>query len=161
MVLGLFLITPSQADDISDFQIEGIGIGDSALNFFSKSLIEKNSVDVYSDKKFTAVQNDKLSFFETYDALILPAAQVAPFDIETQWIEEIEGVKFPTYLDSMAECCAISITSLPTISVPGGFTASGLPVGLQIVGKPKGDIELLKIAYAFEQATMHHLRKPN
>ena len=61
----------------------------------------------------------------------------------------------------MTVCCAISITSLPTISVPGGFTTSGLPVGLQIVGKPKGDIELLKIAYAFEQATMHHLRKPN
>ena len=69
LILGLFLITPSQADDIRDFQIEGISIGDSALNFFSKSLIEKNSADVYSDKKFTVVQNNKLSFFETYDAV--------------------------------------------------------------------------------------------
>ena len=69
VILGLFLITPSQADDIRDFQIEGISIGDSALNFFSKSLIEKNSEDVYSDKKFTVVQNNKLSFFETYDAV--------------------------------------------------------------------------------------------
>ena len=69
VILGLFLITPSQADDIQDFEVEGISIGDSALNFFSKSLIEKNSADIYSDKKFTVVQNDKLSFFETYDAV--------------------------------------------------------------------------------------------
>ena len=69
LILILTVQTPSQADDIQDFQIEGMSIKDSALNFFSKSLIEKNSKDVYSDKKFTVVQNNKLSFFETYDAV--------------------------------------------------------------------------------------------
>ena len=99
-------------------------------------------------------------FFERYDALILPAAQVAPFEIDTDWINEINGVDLPTYIDWMTVCCAISVTGLPAISVPAGFTSTGLPVGLQIVGKPQGDLELLRIAYAFEQATLHHQRQP-
>ena len=99
-------------------------------------------------------------FFEKYDALILPAAQVEPFSIETEWIDEIDGVKLTTYIDWMTVCCAISITGLPAISVPAGFTSNGLPVGLQIVGKPRGDLGLLQIAHIFEQATRHYLRVP-
>ena len=69
LVLGLFLITPSQADDIRDFEIEGISIGDSALDFFDKSVIKKNSRNYFTNKKYTRVQNDNLSFFKTYDAV--------------------------------------------------------------------------------------------
>ena len=101
-----------------------------------------------------------VEFFERYDALILPAAQVTPFGIETEWVDEIDGVKLPTYIDWMTVCCAISVTGLPAISVPAGFTPTGLPVGLQIVGKPRGDLDLLRVAHAFEQATMHHQRQP-
>ena len=77
---------------------------------------------------------------------------------ESEWISEINGVELPTYIDWMTVCCAISVTGLPAISVPAGFTSTGLPVGLQILGKPRGDLELLRIAHAFEQATMH--RRP-
>ena len=101
-----------------------------------------------------------VEFFETYDALILPAAQVAPFPVETDWIREINGVELETYLDWMTVCCAVSVTGLPAISVPAGFTPEGLPVGLQIVGRPRGDLELLRIAQAFEGATAHHRRRP-
>ena len=59
----------SVADDIRDFEIEGIGIGDSALNFFSRDQIVKNSRKYYKNKKFTPVQNDNLSFFKIYDAV--------------------------------------------------------------------------------------------
>ena len=69
IVFGLLLTTPSQADDISDFEIEGISIGDSSLDFFSESDIKKNKRDYYDDKTFTAVENDKLSSFITYDAV--------------------------------------------------------------------------------------------
>jgi amidase len=100
------------------------------------------------------------NFFAEHDALILPAAQVAPFDTSVDWVREINGIEMPTYIDWMTICCAISTTGLPAISVPAGFTASGLPVGVQIVGKPRGDLELLKIAHSFEQATKHHTRKP-
>ena len=69
VVLGLFLITPSQADDIRDIEIEGMSIGDSLLDFFSELDIKNNSKDYYRDKTFTPVQNDKYPFFKTYDAV--------------------------------------------------------------------------------------------
>ena len=59
----------SFADDISDFQIEGMSIGDSALDYFTEEQIQKNKKDYYKDKTFTPVQNDYLPFFETYDAV--------------------------------------------------------------------------------------------
>ena len=58
-----------------------------------------------------------------------------------------------TYIDWMAMNCVITLTGLPAISVPCGFTAGGLPVGLQIVGRHHRDFEVLQLAYAFEQAT--------
>jgi amidase len=103
---------------------------------------------------------DVADFFENFDALILPAAQVAPFDNQLDWIKEINGVNMPTYIDWMTVCCAITVTALPALSVPAGFTGGKLPVGLQIVGKPRGDLALLKLAHAFEQATGHHRQKP-
>ena len=72
ILLTLFVLLFSSsvvADDISDFQIEGMSIGDSALKFFTEKHIKKNIRDYYDDKTFTAVENDKLSFFETYDAV--------------------------------------------------------------------------------------------
>jgi len=92
-------------------------------------------------------------FFDRYEFLILPVAQVAPFPIEVDWIREIEGHKMQTYIDWMATCYAITVTGLPAISVPCGFTPDGLPIGLQIVGRHRRDLDVLKMAFAFEQAT--------
>ena len=69
VVLCLFLITPSHADDISEFEIEGISIGDSALDFFTERQIKDNSFDYYNDKLFTPVQTEHLPFFNTYEGL--------------------------------------------------------------------------------------------
>ena len=99
-------------------------------------------------------------FFETYDALLIPAAQVPPFDAMLDWVHEVDGQTMPTYLDWMAICCMVSVTGLPAISVPAGFTTTGLPIGLQIVGRPHGDLELLRIAHAFETATGWHAHHP-
>jgi amidase len=101
-----------------------------------------------------------VDFFNEFDALILPAAQVAPFDTNTDWIREINGEPMQTYIDWMTVCCAITVTGLPAISVPAGFTPQGLPIGLQIVGKPRGDLSLLKLAHAFEIATGHYTQNP-
>ena len=60
---------PSWADDIQDFQIEGISIGDSALNYFSEEVIEKNKRNYYKNKKFTPVEIDYLKRYEVYDSL--------------------------------------------------------------------------------------------
>jgi len=99
-------------------------------------------------------------FFKHYEFLILPVAQVAPFPVEVEWIKEIEGHKMQTYIDWMATCYAITVTGLPAISVPCGFTPEGLPVGLQIVGRCRRDLDVLKMAFAFEQATNWAERRP-
>ncbi len=113
-----------------------------------------------SELERTRLYANIVRFFDQYDALILPAAQVPAFDTTTDWVKTINGQTLPTYIDWMTVCCAITVTSCPAISVPGGFTEDGLPVGLQIVGKPRGDLDLLRIAHAFEQATLHYQRKP-
>jgi amidase len=61
----------------------------------------------------------------------------------------------------MGTCYAISCMGLPAISVPGGFTPGGLPVGLQIVGRPQQDFAVLQMAYAYEQATGFGRRQPD
>ena len=92
--------------------------------------------------------------------LILPVTQVPPFDVHTPYVTEINGVMLPTYIDWMRACSDITVTGLPAISVPCGFTADGLPVGVQIVGRHHDDWGVLQLAYAFQQATGFWKRHP-
>ena len=99
-------------------------------------------------------------FFRRFDFLVMPVAQVPPFDVEIEYPTEIEGVPMPTYLDWMESCWSITVTGSPSISVPCGFTDDGLPVGLQIVGRRGDDLGVLRLAHAFERATQVGLRRP-
>jgi amidase len=99
-------------------------------------------------------------FFERFDYFILPVTQVAPFDLSVPYPTEIAGTVLSTYIDWMRSCWYISLMANPAISVPAGFTAAGLPVGIQIVGRHNGDHSLLQIAHAFEQATRYGERRP-
>ncbi len=92
-------------------------------------------------------------FLDRYEFLVLPVSQVAPFPVEVEWVRELNGVRMNTYIDWMGTCYAISLTGLPALAVPCGFTPDGLPIGLQIVGGHQRDLEVLKIGHAFEQAT--------
>ena len=100
------------------------------------------------------------AFFGDVDVLACPLSQVAPFDVTLDWVHEINGEPLHTYLDWMASCYLISATGLPAISVPAGFTAGGLPVGLQLVGRRRDDWGLLAVARAFESATGYAARAP-
>ena len=91
-------------------------------------------------------------FFETHDLLLCPAAIVPPFDVDTRYVEEVEGTRFDSYIDWIAITSAITLTSCPAVSVPAGFTEAGLPVGLQIVGPPRGEAETLTAAALLDDA---------
>jgi amidase len=82
--------------------------------------------------------------------LLCPAAIVPPFDVKTRWIRELDGIHFDDYVDWLRIASAITLTSCPALSVPCGFTTEGRPVGLQIVGPPRGEAALLSAALAFE-----------
>lgn len=99
-------------------------------------------------------------FLETYEFLLLPTAQAPPFLLEWEYPTRINDVDMETYIDWMMSCAYITVTGLPAISVPCGFTEDGLPVGLQIVGRPRGEMSVLQLAYAFQEATRFHERKP-
>ena len=107
---------------------------------------------VASDAERKRICASAARFFETYDFLALPTTQVPAFDVDIEWVQEINGQPMSTYIDWMASCCVITVTGLPALSVPCGFTRAGLPVGLQIVGGPRCDFEVLQVAHAFEQA---------
>jgi amidase len=85
---------------------------------------------------------------ERYDALALPVTQVLPFSIDEPWPREVAGQPMGSYLEWMRSCSRITVTSHPAMSVPAGFTDDGLPVGLQLVGRYRGEAALLRLAAA-------------
>ena len=113
-----------------------------------------------AEVKRTALFHRVREFMQNYDFLALPVSQVPPFPIEQEFVSEINGVKMETYLDWMRSCYFISVTGQPAISVPCGFTEDGLPVGLQLVGKPQDDLGVLQLAYAFEKASGFYQQIP-
>jgi amidase len=78
--------------------------------------------------------------------------QVLPFDIEQPYVTSINGIELGSYIDWMRSCYYVSILGVPAVSVPCGFSAEGLPVGLQIVGRAGADWDVLALGQAFETA---------
>jgi amidase len=97
---------------------------------------------------------------ERYDALAAPVTQLPPFPVEVEWPREVAGMGMHTYIEWIRSCSRISVTAHPAMSVPAGFTADGLPVGLQLVGRHRGELALLRLARAFTEATGLHERAP-
>jgi amidase len=100
------------------------------------------------------------AFFDRFDFLVMPVTQVVPFDVEVEYPTHIDGSPMATYLDWMESCWCITVTGCPAISVPGGFTDDGLPVGVQIVGRRGDDLGVLRLAHAFERETRWGDRHP-
>ncbi len=113
-----------------------------------------------AEVKRTELYHRVREFMQTHEFLICPVNQVPPFDISQRWVQNIDGVKMNTYIDWMKSCYYITVTGLPAISVPCGFTLEGLPVGMQIVGRHRDDFGVLQMAHAFEGATKMWQRRP-
>ena len=101
-----------------------------------------------------------IRFFERCDLLVTPTVMVPPFDTSIRYIEKIGEITFNTYIDWLALTYAITLTACPSISLPCGFTTAGLPVGIQLVGPPRADAEVLAAAAVFEKFHGFHGRVP-
>ncbi|MDE1165079.1 MAG: amidase [Pseudomonas sp.] len=99
--------------------------------------------------------------FERYDYLLLPSAQVFPFDKSLAWPQSVNGVSMDTYHRWMEVVIPGTLSGCPVANVQVGFNAQGLPMGLQIIGKHHADMAVLQIAHAYEQASQWFKRCPS
>ena len=104
-----------------------------------------------ASRRWTALLRRARTFFERYEFLALPVSQVPPFDIGIEYPTEIAGVPMRSYTDWMSSCAWVSLLGCPAVSVPAAETPEGLPVGLQIVGRPRDDFGVLQLAHALER----------
>ncbi len=90
-------------------------------------------------------------FFKTYDVLLCPATIVAPFPVEDRYVARCAGVTFETYVDWLLIVAVATLCACPAISIPCGFTAKGLPVGLQVISPNRSEAKLLSHAKWMEE----------
>lgn len=109
----------------------------------------------------TRVFDRMAELFETIDVLAAPVTAVLPFDASETWPREINGVEQPDYLEWMRASWRISLTGYAALSVPCGFSAEGLPVGLHLIAPPRNEALILSLAKQFETARPVWRETPN
>jgi len=107
-----------------------------------------------AQKVRTLIRREFDQAFEKYDALVTPTSPSVPFKIGEKMDDPLQ-----MYLSDVFTI-PVNIAGLPAITIPAGFS-DGLPIGMQLIGKPFGEETILRTAYAYEQATEWHKRKPN
>ena len=108
----------------------------------------------------TAVYQAFRKLFERYDYVAAPSAQVFPFDAELHWPRSVAGVAMDTYHRWMEIVTPFTLASLPVVSVPVGFGAAGLPMGLQLAGPARADRSVLALARAWEAMAPWSTQRP-
>ena len=106
-------------------------------------------IDAEKTRKSLAIEMQV--FFKDNDFLICPSTSVAPFNIEKPFVTEIDGQQCETYIDWFAITFALTMTGCPVVSLPCGFNENGLPVGIQILGKPRQEAKLLSFCSQLEE----------
>ena len=105
----------------------------------------------WAERARGAVAHAVASLLERYDALLCPSACVAPFDVSIRWPREVDGVPFDNYVEWLRITSAITLTACPVIAMPCALSQAGLPVGMQVVGRFRGEWELIAAAAALEE----------
>lgn len=99
--------------------------------------------------------------FQTYDFLVLPSTQVFAFEASTHWPKKINDVEMDTYHRWMEVVIGPTLAGLPVVNVPAGFDSSGVPIGLQIIGKPRADLSVLQFGAAWQAVTPYAQKNPS
>ncbi len=112
-----------------------------------------------AERRRTALWHRVRTFMADYDLLLLPTTPIAPFPVEQPYPTEVGGQPMRHYLHWLYLTYAITLTGLPALSVPCGFTRAGLPIGVQLVGRRRAEAAVLRAAAAFEEAApwAHHV----
>ena len=119
--------------------------------FEYEGLAGRSGSDVYiASLKRSDWYRALMKVFETYDFVAVPTAQLFPFDKTQHWPKEIAGKKMDTYHRWMEVVTHWTMSGSPVVAIPAGFNEKGLPMGIQVVGKPRSDFDLLQFAYAYE-----------
>ena len=104
----------------------------------------------------SAFYQHMLSLLARFDVLVLPSCQVWPFDIELRWPSRIQTpkgqVQMDTYHRWMEVVIYASLCGLPALNLPCGFNPQGLPMGMQVIGQLRGDMALMSLGLAYEEA---------
>ena len=103
-----------------------------------------------AERERTALYHRVAAFMAGYDILACPVMQARPYPVEQTTVSEIAGRTMASYIDWIAITFSITLTGLPVVSLPCGFTEDGLPVGLQLVGRHRGEAALLAAAAQLE-----------
>ena len=90
------------------------------------------------------------TFMEDYDALVCATVLCPPFDVNERYPQQLNGVPFEGYMGWLVLTCAVTVTACPVMALPCGFTKTGLPVGIQVIGKPRGEAALFSISAYLE-----------
>jgi aspartyl-tRNA(Asn)/glutamyl-tRNA(Gln) amidotransferase subunit A len=107
-----------------------------------------------AQKVRTLIKEDFEKAFEQFDVLVTPTAPTTAFRAGEKTTDPLS-----MYLTDLMTI-PVNLAGLPSISVPCGFDENGLPIGLQLIGKVLQEEQLFQVAYAYEQSTTWHLRKP-
>jgi amidase len=161
----LQIITPLRAMRTGAVHQRELGLLDRVDNAFLKQFAARagqlGALDVaQAEARRSQLWERVRGFMERYQVLLLPATQTAAFPKEIERLTEIDGETVDDPLETSLATYAISMTGLPALSVPCGFTEADLPVGLQIVGRWRREADVLRAAAAYEDAYPEHQRRP-
>ena len=117
---------------------------------FARSLKTQDIFDALRQR--TVLYHSMRTFLQGYDVLAIPVTGLEPGFVEEEYPLMIDGYPLTDYLDWLRFSFLATTTALPALSLPVGFTASGMPVGLQLIGRPRGEARLLQVARAVEES---------
>ena len=135
-------------------------VPDTVKMHFKKTLqenidvgVNQTSHDIYlAQRGRTEVYQQMRVFLEDFDVLAIPVVGLEPGPVEQEWPPFVDGVAMPDYVDWLRFSFLATTAALPALAMPAGFTKSGMPIGIQLIGPPKGDALLLQVGLALERA---------